>query len=138
MKKKTVIIAAIVLFIFILILFLPIPRGTYRDGGTKDYRALTYRIVVWNRLTDRTGEDGAAEVIFTYHKTSVYWFPENLKSIDELWKAETEAINEFRLARIRKMRASSSPAKHNKPARACSLPARAVIYLIGNCSFPIK
>ncbi len=87
MKKKIIIIAAILLFL--LILFLPVPRGTYRDGGTKDYRALTYRVVVWNRLTDRIGEDGAAEEHCTYHKTSVYWFPENFKSIDELWKAES-------------------------------------------------
>ncbi len=43
--------------LILLILFLPIPRGTYKDGGTKDYCALTYRIIVWNRLTDDSGRD---------------------------------------------------------------------------------
>ena len=51
----------------------------YKDGGTKEYKALTYKIVVWNRLL---GEDS------TYHKTSVFWFPNNFKSLDELWVLE--------------------------------------------------
>lgn len=77
MKKKIILIASVILIL--LILFLPIPRGTYKDGGTKDYCALTYRIVVWNRLISPFG---------TYHKTSVFWFPDNFKSIDELWEIE--------------------------------------------------
>ena len=28
--------------LILLILFLPIPRGTYKDGGTKDYCAFSY------------------------------------------------------------------------------------------------
>lgn len=62
-----------------LALFLPVPTGTYKDGGTKEYTSLTYKIVVWNRLVD---EDT------TYHKTSIFWIPDNRKSIDELWKIE--------------------------------------------------
>ena len=86
MKKKIIIIASLVLIL--LILFLPIPRGTYKDGGTKDYTALTYRIVVWNRLADPTGGDIAGGGVDIYHKTSVFWFPNNFLSIDELWKLE--------------------------------------------------
>ena len=82
--KKTVIMIAIAVLL-LLILFVPIPRGTYRDGGTKDYRALTYRIVVWNRLTDGLSGDENG----VYHKTSVFWFPHNFKSIDELWEKES-------------------------------------------------
>ena len=78
MKKKR--IAVVLTVLILLILFLPIPYGTYKDGGTKDYRALTYRIVIWNRLT---GEEDR-----TYHKTSVYWFPYNFRSIDGLWEIE--------------------------------------------------
>ena len=77
LKKKIWIVAPIILIL--LILFIPIPGGQYSDGGTKDYKALTYRVVVWNRLF---AED------LTYHKTSVFWFPTNFKSIDELWELE--------------------------------------------------
>lgn len=77
MKKKIWIVALIILIL--LILFIPIPGGQYRDGGTKDYKALTYRVIVWNRLL----AEG-----FTYHKTAVFWFPNNFKSIDELWELE--------------------------------------------------
>ena len=96
MKKKIIIIVSVVLIL--LILFLPIPRGTYRDGGTKDYCALTYRIVVWNRLTNDPSRDASVKEIITYHKTSVFWFPKNFKSIDELWEMEYEGnkvINDF-------------------------------------------
>ena len=91
MKKKIILIAGIILIL--LILFLPVRRGTYRDGGTKDFGALTYRIVVWNRLTDEINADGAAGEMNMYHKTSVYWIPDNFKSIDELWKIETDGNN---------------------------------------------
>ena len=46
--KKGIIIGIIV--VVLLVLFLPIPTGTYNDGGTRDYCALTYRIVVWNKM----------------------------------------------------------------------------------------
>ena len=87
MKRRVIAAAAAIL---ILILFLPIPRGTYKDGGTKDYAALTYRIVVWNRLSAKGGENGSAEEFQTYHKTSVFWFPDNFRSIDDLWLIETQ------------------------------------------------
>ena len=90
MKKKIILIAAIVLVL--LILFLPIPRGTYRDGGTRDYCALTYRIVVWNRLTDAPGGAASGGEPGVYHKTSVFWFPDNFKTIDALWTAESSGV----------------------------------------------
>lgn len=76
MKKK--IITAVIALV-LLILFLPIPIGPSKDGGTRRYDALTYEIVKWQRIT----EDGEI-----YKKTSVYFFPDNLKSIDELWAME--------------------------------------------------
>lgn len=77
MKKKTwiTIIAAVLV---LAILFVPIPVGAMRDGGTRVYSALTYKIVDWNRLTEGS----------TYEKTRVYFFPDNFKSIDELWELE--------------------------------------------------
>ena len=85
--KKGIIIGIIV--VVLLVLFLPIPTGTYNDGGTRDYCALTYRIVVWNKIMiAEMNEDGSPGVDSTYHKTSVFWIPDNFKSIDELWKIE--------------------------------------------------
>lgn len=66
-----------------MILAVPIPTGRYKDGGTREYTALTYKIVRWNRLT---GADG------TYSKTKVYFFPDNFKSIDSLWDKEEGEI----------------------------------------------
>ena len=71
----------------VLILFLPIPIGTLDDGGTRIYASLTYKIVKWNRLTS-VYVDGNIEKIDTYSKTSVYFFPDNFKSVDELWDIE--------------------------------------------------
>ena len=92
MKIRIIILAIIVLAL--LIMFLPIPRGTYRDGGTKDYSALTYRIVVWNRLNEQINEEGSDK----YHKTSVFWFPDNFKSIDELWEIERSRNGYFNIS----------------------------------------
>lgn len=84
MKKKLTIVCVVILLIA-AVLFLPIPRGTYDDGGTRTYAALTYKIVVWNKLI---AVEGTSEVT-TYHKVSVFWFPNNLRSIDKLWQLET-------------------------------------------------
>ncbi len=88
MKKKIWLIPVIAVLLLALILFLPIPQGTYDDGGTREYKALTYKIVKWNRLSVIIDENGQA-VSDTYKKTSVYWFPDNRKSISELWEMET-------------------------------------------------
>ena len=76
MKKKFWIpIAAAVL---LAVLFVPIPSKTHEDGGTREYRALTYKIVEWNK-----NQDGVS-----YDKTRLYLFPRNFKSLDELWEGE--------------------------------------------------
>ena len=79
--KKKILIPIIIIFV-LTILFVPIPSGAYKDGGTREYTALTYKIVDWNRLT--AGE--------TYNKTKVYFFPDNFKSIDRLWYYEEENV----------------------------------------------
>ena len=88
MKKKPIIIVSIVFAVILLVLFLPIPKGTYDDGGTRDYDALLYKIVVWNRLQCEVNEDGSGGETQIYHKTTVFLFPDNQKSLDELWKIE--------------------------------------------------
>ena len=77
MKKILITIAAVVL-VAALILFFPIPKGTYDDGGSREYEALTYKIIRWNRLTT----DGV------YRKTRVYFGKDKHASIDELFARE--------------------------------------------------
>lgn len=43
MKKK--ILIPVIIFVLAVILFLPVPQGSYDDGGTRDYNASTYKIV---------------------------------------------------------------------------------------------
>lgn len=89
MKKKllTIILAIIVL---LAILFIPIPQGSYDDGGTKEYTALTYKIVDWNRIT----ADGI------YEKTRLYFGKDRSSSIEELWEQECENLEHLFLATI--------------------------------------
>lgn len=60
------------------LLLIPIPRGPYEDGGTREFVSLTYRLVKWNRITDNG----------PYQVTKVYWFPNNFKSLDTLFESE--------------------------------------------------
>ena len=80
------------------LLFTPIPSGVYEDGGSREYTALTYKIVDWNRLTT----DGK------YEATKLYWFPNNFKSIDDLWvNEEQEVVHKF-VATILELDSSSA------------------------------
>ena len=75
MKKRLLIIILSV----VLILIVPIPTSIIRDGGTKTYIALTYKIVKWNHVY------GDGEV---FNETKVYLFPDNFLSLDDLIKRE--------------------------------------------------
>ena len=81
MKKKMWI--AIVVVALFIIFIIPIPTGIYKDGGTRTYTSLTYKIVDWNRMI--TADD-------IYEDTKVYFFPHNFKSIDSLWDMEENKI----------------------------------------------
>lgn len=85
--KKRIMITLMIIIALALVLFLPIPGESYDDGGTREYHALTYKVVVWNKMfvvEDENGEQRSA----TYQNTDVYWYPDNQKSIDELWERE--------------------------------------------------
>lgn len=73
MKRSLRIILPVLILIAILVI--PIPRGAYEDGGSKEYCALTYKVVSWHRMYD----DGVFEA------TRVYWLPDNFKDIDTLF-----------------------------------------------------
>ena len=94
MKKKIwICLAGVVL---LAILFVPIPSGTYKDGGTRAYSALTYKIVKWQR---DTGSD-------VYKATRVYWLPNNFKSIDSLWAGEEAYVPHHFTATVLEMQSS--------------------------------
>lgn len=72
MKKKKWIIAAV---IGLIILVVPFYSQAYKDGGTRTYTALTYKIVDFNKML------GNGEI---YDKTKFYPFPLNFMSDDFL------------------------------------------------------
>ena len=80
--KKKIWIPIIVSVVLLVVLFVPIPNGQMKDGGTKVYSALTYKIVDWNRLYN----DG------TYSATKVYFGADAWKSVDDLFAKEEPNI----------------------------------------------
>lgn len=75
MKKKYWITGLVALAV-LAVLFLPVPSGS--DGDTREYRALTYRVVRWERSTD----------VGVYEKTRFYGPGDRDTPIDELWERE--------------------------------------------------
>ena len=79
MNKKKWVIIPIIILLFVLVI--PIPTGIYRDGGTMEFTALTYKVVRWKHMHDS---------FQTYDKLKIYPFPMNLLSIDDLFEKEQE------------------------------------------------
>lgn len=90
--KKSIIIMLSVVLLLLLVLFCPFSISQYDDGGTCEYRALTYKVVKWNRNIATVNKDGKGGSVFTYKNTTTYWYPDNIKSIDELWEMENAPI----------------------------------------------
>ncbi len=80
--KTRIWISITTVFVLLAVLFTPIPKGSYDDGGTREYVALTYKIIDWNRIIS------ADEI---YQKTRIYFGTDRNKTIDELWELEYEA-----------------------------------------------
>ncbi len=97
MKKKVWIIG-IALLVLLAVLFLPIPGQSYDDGGSREYTALTYKIIDWNRLTGDS----------KYDITRIYWGANASKSIDELWELEAANVENTFLAQIIELESSGS------------------------------
>ncbi len=72
MTKKKIIIIVVILLLIILVI--PV-KLHHKDGGTIEYKSLTYKIIKWHRLD---------EYYDTGYKTGteVHFFPNNFKSID--------------------------------------------------------
>ena len=80
--KKTLWRSILTVTLILVILFTPIPSGAYKDGGTREYRALTYKLVDWNRVAGNE----------VYDAVKLYWFPNNFQSIDRLWAEEEQTM----------------------------------------------
>ena len=72
-KKKKVVIIIIIIVIALLVIPFPVPM-TYKDGGTKVYNAVLYRIVVWHAL-DLDSPDGYKT------GTDIHFIPDNFKNL---------------------------------------------------------
>lgn len=92
MKKKLTIIITAILIIMVLVLFVPFSYKSYDDGGTWEINSLTYKAVFWNKSVAWVDENG--QTFFYDNKTSVYWYPDNKKRIDELWEMEKPDITQ--------------------------------------------
>ncbi len=74
----------IVLFsvITLCVLFIPVPAGSYNDGGSKIYEAVLYDVVDWNRTQHFDGtpfhEDN--------QRMRIYFFPQNCYDYDKRWQ----------------------------------------------------
>ena len=79
-KRSKKIWIPLVVLVVLAVLFVPGPAGVMDDGGTRVYFALTYKVIKWHRMLG-IGED-------YYDATKVYVFPNNFKSVSELWEAE--------------------------------------------------
>ena len=60
--KKTRRKSIIILTLVALFLFLPIPSFPMSDGGTVEFRAMTYTVVRWHRLLPTTSESGKSDM----------------------------------------------------------------------------
>ena len=74
MKKRNLIIIVVIL----AILLIPVPMGEEEYDATRAYTSLTYKVISWD--------------LPNYQKTKVYFFPENFKSIDEIYEYEESEI----------------------------------------------
>ncbi len=86
MKKRFFLLFGI--GVILIALFFPFSYSSYDDGGTREYKALTYRVIAWNSLIAETDETGSFVGHSIYKNTSVFWYPDNRKSIGELWQME--------------------------------------------------
>lgn len=66
MKNKK--IKNFALIIILVILLFPISQ-IYKDGGTRTYTSLTYKIIVWNRLDGKRGVE-------------IHFFPYNFQPLE--------------------------------------------------------
>lgn len=96
MSKKVSILIAILAAAIVVLSAVPIPKAALDDGGTREYAALTYRIVKWKKFYAGG----------TYEKTKVYFGKDLKKTLDELWAEEEAGIEHVFYAEITEINGS--------------------------------
>ena len=77
-------LAGIIAAVLVIVLFVPFGYRSYDDGGTQKFTSLTYAVVKWNKF-ESDWSSGEMK-LDKYENTCFYLFPDNFKSIDELWE----------------------------------------------------
>ena len=89
MKTKRVWIFIIIFAVLAAaVLAVPIPKAALDDGGTREYAAMTYRIVKWKKFYAGG----------TYEKTKVYFGKDLKKTLDE-----QRALSMFLMRKLRRL-----------------------------------
>lgn len=83
-KINNRLLAGIIVLALVIVLFVPFGYRSYDDGGTQKFTSLAYAVVKWNRY-ESDWSSGEMK-LDKYENTSFYIFPDNFKSIDELWE----------------------------------------------------
>lgn len=90
MMKKVKILVAVIVLVILGVLFVPIPQGVVEVGGTREYAALTYRLVHWYRVTADS----------VYEKLRIYSFADRQTPLQELWEREIPFVEHRLSARV--------------------------------------
>ena len=77
-------LAVIIALALVIVFFVPFGYRSYDDGGTQKFTSLTYSVVKWSRY-ESDWSSGEMK-LDKYENTSFYLFPDNFKSIDDLWE----------------------------------------------------
>ena len=80
MKKKIWIPIVVSIAILIIAAFIPFSVDTLKDGGSRVYSALAYKIIDWHAFTE----------LGVYDKTKAYFFTN--ESVGELWEKEKDSF----------------------------------------------
>ena len=83
-KINNRLLAVIIVLALVIVFFVPFGYRSYDDGGTQKFTSLTYAVVKWNKF-ESDWSSGEMK-LDKYENTSFYIFPDNFKSIDELWE----------------------------------------------------
>lgn len=85
MSKKFSILIAILAAAIVVLLAVPIPKAALDDGGTREYAAMTYRIVKWKKFYAGG----------TYEKTKVYFGKDLKKRLMSFGQRKKRALSMF-------------------------------------------
>lgn len=72
-------LAVIIALALVIVFFVP-----FGYGGTQKFTSLTYAVVKWNRY--KSDWSSGEMKLDKYKNTCFYLFPDNFKSIDDLWE----------------------------------------------------